>query len=112
MAALSVAAMAKFLVTYHGAGAPRNDEERQQAMAAFMAWVSQVGTALVDPGAPLGGSAVVSSEGVAGGVADGPAGGYSILEADDLAAAAELLRDHPYVGRGGALQVSEAVSPA
>ncbi|WP_158293978.1 YciI family protein [Kribbella sp. VKM Ac-2568] len=104
--------MAKFLVTYHGAGAPRNAEEQEQAMAAFIAWVNQVGSALVDPGAPLGSSAVVSSEGVADGVADGPAGGYSILEADDLAAAAELLRDHPFVGRGGALQVSQAISPA
>jgi hypothetical protein len=65
-------------------------------------------------GFPLvdGGSAVVSREGVTDGVADGPAGGYSILEADDLAAAAELLRDHPFVGRGGELQVSQAVAPA
>jgi len=104
--------MTKFLVTYHGSGAPRNEAEKQQAMAAFMAWVNQVGSALVDPGAPLGSSAVVSSEGVADGVAEGPAGGYSILEADDLAAAAELLRGHPFVGRGGALQVSQAISPA
>ena len=81
-------------------------------MAAFMAWVDQVGSALLDAGAPLSGFAVVSSEGVADGVAEGPAGGYSILEADDLTAAAELLRDHPFVGRGGELQVSQAVSLA
>lgn len=81
-------------------------------MAAFMAWVNQVGSALVDPGAPLGGSAVVSSEGVAHGVAVGPAAGYSIVEADDLTAAAELLRKHPFIGRGGALQVSQTISPA
>ncbi|WP_460625859.1 YciI family protein [Intrasporangium mesophilum] len=103
--------MAKFLVTYHGAGAPRTEEEGRQAMAAFMTWVEQVGSALVDPGAPLGGSAVVSSAGVADGVAEGPAGGYSVIEAEDLAAATALLRDHPFVGRGGALRVSEAVSP-
>jgi hypothetical protein len=104
--------MTKFLVTYHGTGAPRNEEEQRQAMAAFKAWVDQVGSALVDPGAPLGGSAVVSSEGVTDGVAEGPAGGYSVLEAVDLNAAADLLRDHPFVGRGGTLQVSQAVSPA
>jgi hypothetical protein len=34
-----VIAMPKFLVTYHGAGAP-SPEEAQQAMAAFMAWAS------------------------------------------------------------------------
>lgn len=81
-------------------------------MAAFMAWVNQVGSALTDPGAPLGGTAVVSSDGAADGVAAGPAAGYSIIEADDLAAAVDLVRDHPFVGRGGSLQVSEAVSPA
>ena len=104
--------MTKFLVTYHGAGAPETPEQQQQAMAAFMSWVERVGPALVDPGAPLGASAVVSRKGVAEGVAEGPAGGYSIVEAADLAAAAELLRDHPFVGRGGSLQVSQAVSPA
>ena len=31
--------MPKFLVTYHGAGAPA-PEEAQEAMAAFMAWAS------------------------------------------------------------------------
>jgi hypothetical protein len=103
--------MAKFLVTYHGAGAPQSEEEGRQAMAAFMTWADEVGSALVDPGAPLGGSAVVSSAGAANGVAEGPASGYSVIEAEDLAAAAALLRDHPFVGRGGALQVSETASP-
>lgn len=104
--------MTKFLVTYHGAGAPSTAAEKEQAMSAFMAWVKDVGEALVDPGAPLGPSTVVSAEGVAEGTATGPAGGYSILEADDLAAAAELVRNHPFVGRGGSLQVSEALTPA
>ena len=80
-------------------------------MKAFMGWVERAGSALVDPGAPLGGSAVVSSQGITDGVAEGPAGGYSIVEADDLSAAAELVRDHPFVGRGGSLQVSQAMSP-
>jgi hypothetical protein len=103
--------MAKFLVTYHGSGAPTADEQ-QQAMAAFMAWAQRTGPALVDPGAPLGPSAVVSEAGVTDGVAEGPAGGYSILEAADLAAAADLLRGHPFVDRGGVLQVSQAMTPS
>lgn len=103
--------MTKFLVTYHGAGAPSSEAEKEQAMTAFMAWVNDVGGALVDPGAPLGRSAVVSTAGVEDGHATGPAAGYSILETDDLTAAAELLRNHPFVGRGGSLQVSEAIGP-
>jgi len=103
--------MTKFLVTYHGAGAPDSPEAAQEAMAAFMAWAQKTGSALVDPGAPLGPAKVVSGGAVADGAADGPFGGYSIVEADDLDAAVALVRDHPFVGRGGSLQVSTAALP-
>ena len=88
-------AMSKFLVTYHGAGAPSTEAEKHQAMSAFMAWVKDVGDALVDPGAPLGPSAVVSTAGVVASSESGAASGYSILEADNLAAATELVRVIP-----------------
>lgn len=102
--------MAKFLVTYHGSGAPA-PEEAQQAMAAFMAWVSSAGEALIDPGAPLGPAKTVSASSVSDGPAAGPANGYSILEAADLDSAAELVRTHPFLSRGGSLQVSTAALP-
>ncbi len=44
------------------------------------------------------------------GPAQGPANGYSILDAADLDSAVDLVRAHPYVERGGSLQVSEAVA--
>ena len=102
--------MPKFLVTYHGMGEPA-PEQAQQAMAAFMAWASSVGGALVDPGAPLGPAKTVSSGSVSDGPADGPMGGYSVVEAADLDSAVELVKDHPFVGRGGSLQVSTAALP-
>ena len=104
-------AMARFLVTYHGGGAPQGDAEKQQAMADFMAWAQRVGPSLVDPGAPLGSSQLVSPGAVSDGPADGPAAGYSIVEAENLSTAVALVRNHPFVGRGGSLLVSEAVSP-
>jgi hypothetical protein len=103
--------MARFLVTYHGAGMPEGDEARQQAMAAFGQWVAKTGKALVDPGAPLGPSKTVSQGSVVNGPAPGPPGGYSLLEADNLDAAIALVQDHPFVGRGGSLQVSAAITP-
>ncbi len=103
--------MPRFLVTYHGGGMPESEEEHQQAMAAFGAWVGATGKALVDPGAPLGPSRTVSAGSVTDGRASEPFNGYSILEAADLDAAVGLVRSHPYVERGGSLQVSEAVTP-
>jgi hypothetical protein len=103
--------MPRFLVTYHGGGMPESEEGRQQAMAAFGAWIGSTGKALVDPGAPLGPAKTVSSGSVADGAAPGPFNGYSILDAADLDSAVDLVRSHPYVERGGSLQVSEAVTP-
>jgi hypothetical protein len=103
--------MTKFLVTYHGGGMPEGDEARQQAMQAFGEWVARTGRALVDPGAPLGPSKVVSKDVVTDGQASGPSGGYSVVEADSIEAAVALVRDHPFVARGGQLQVSESVAP-
>lgn len=103
--------MARFLVTYHGAGMPAGAEEQQQAAAAFGAWVASVGSALVDPGAPLGRTTTVSGGGEAEGPAAGPASGYSILEAASMEEAVELVRAHPFVARGGSLQLGEAVAP-
>jgi hypothetical protein len=103
--------MPSFLITYHGGGMPEGEEARQQAMVAFGAWVAEVGDALTDPGAPLGPAMTVSADGVRPGDADGRAGGYSVLRADDMESAVALVRDHPFVTRGGSLQVTEAVAP-
>jgi hypothetical protein len=103
--------MTRFLVTYHGGGMPEDDEGRRQAMEAFGQWVSKAGKALVDPGAPLGPAKTVRQGSVEEGAAPGPSGGYSILEADNIDAAVKLVEDHPFISRGGALQVTATVSP-
>jgi len=102
--------MARFLVTYHGAGAPEPGHV-QEAMAEFMTWASSVGAALADPGAPLGPAKTVNVGSVSDGFAEGPANGYSILEAPDLDSAVNLVKGHPFISRGGTLQVSTASLP-
>lgn len=37
-------------------------------------------------------------------------GGYSIIEAPNTDAAVQILRSHPYVGRGGTLQLHEVMA--
>ena len=103
--------MTRYLVSYLGGGMPDTEEGRQQAMAAFGSWVGKVGDALSDPGAPLGPAMTVSGGGVRPGAADGPLGGYSVLRADDMDSAVALVRDHPFVTRGGSLTVHEGVAP-
>ena len=46
--------MPTYLITYHGGpGMPTDPAAGQQMLAAFQAWVGEVGDAMRDPGAPL-----------------------------------------------------------
>ena len=97
--------MPRFLVTYHGSNMPHDPEAMAKARDAFMQWAGKTGAALVDPGAPIGATQTVSSHGPQDGLADGPFNGWSVIEAADEKAAATLLADHPFIGRGGVLQI-------
>lgn len=98
--------MTRFLVTYHGSGMPEDPEMMEQAKAAFLSWVSTTGDALVDPGAPLRMVKQVASATPTDRV---EIGGYSIIEAASVDAAVSMLQTHPYVARGGTLQVNEVL---
>ena len=95
--------MKKFLVLYRSTGAPMDarssitPEQRKAEMVKWTAWGTSVGTALVDWGAPLGESAVLR-----GSAGPSFASGFSIVQADSLEAAKELVEDHPHFGSSGA----------
>jgi len=99
--------MPRFLITYHGSNMPHDAESMAKARDAFMHWAGKTGPALVDPGAPIASARTVSSTGTKDGLANEPFNGWSVIEAADLNAAAKLLADHPFIGRGGILQISE-----
>jgi hypothetical protein len=104
--------MATFLITYHGGGGmPESAEARDKMMAAFQAWAAGVGDAMIDPGSPLGPRKTVTRDGVSDTAADATLGGYSLISADSLDDAVKAVTGHPFVGRGGTLQVSQAVTP-
>jgi hypothetical protein len=69
--------------------------------------LESAGTAVIDPGAPV----ATVSQVAAGEPADEVSvNGYSIIEAADSDAAIALLQTHPFVGRGGTLQLSEFIA--
>ena len=98
--------MTRYLITYHGSGMPTDPALMEEAKAAFVKWVGEAGDAVVDPGAPVHMATQVSS-----GNPTSPAeiGGYSIIQAESPDAAAAVLQRHPYVARGGTLQVNQII---
>jgi hypothetical protein len=104
--------MPRFLITYHGGvEMPSSPEAREQLMSAFMTWAGSVGDDMVDLGSPLGASKVVTSGGERDGKATEPVSGFTIISTENLESAVGLVRNHPFLSRGGTLQVSEEVAP-
>lgn len=104
--------MAKFVVIYTGgSGMAADPAEQQKIMGEWGAWYGQMGSAIVDGGAPFAASKNIVA---AGKVADGPLGdtpatGYTVIEAESLEAAAKLCAEHPHIAHGGQVQVFQTI---
>jgi hypothetical protein len=103
--------MTNYVFAYHGGtGAPETPEAQEQVMAEWGAWFGTLGPALVDGGAPFGAAATVRSD---GSTTDGGAaglGGYSVVGASSLPAAADLAKGCPILRTGGSVDVYETVA--
>jgi hypothetical protein len=105
--------MAEYLYLYRGGQRGATPEESEQIMQKWMSWFKDLTASgnLKDGGQPLEAEGkVVSNHG--GTVTDGPfaeakdlIGGYTLVEADSLARAAELAKGCPILHRGGRVEV-------
>jgi hypothetical protein len=87
--------MAKFIYLYRGPATDVTPEQGVERMAAFTAWMEKIGPALIDAGSPFGASASVRDDGT--GATAGDLIGYTIVEADDLAAAKAFTDGLPFL---------------
>ena len=105
--------MSEFTYLYRGRDASASPEERQQHLQKWVAWMKELGAKghLKDPGHPLegGGKVVTGNRKI---VTDGPyaeakdvVGGFTLIEARDLAEAAELSKGCPILEVGGSVEV-------
>jgi hypothetical protein len=105
--------MSEFTFLFRGRKNFDSPDEAQKNMEQWMAWFKELGAAghLKDPGHPLEarGKVVRGSQKL---VTDGPyaeakdvVGGYIVVEARDLAHAAELSKGCPILGVGGSVEI-------
>ncbi|HEY7831182.1 MAG TPA: YciI family protein [Solirubrobacteraceae bacterium] len=99
--------MANYVLAYKGGSMAATEAEREAAMAAWGSWFGTLGQAVVDAGNPFGASTSVGANGSSG--SQGNLTGYSVLAADDLAAAAELAKGCPVLANGGSVEVYETI---
>jgi hypothetical protein len=107
--------MTKYLILYHAPttpadAAPPTQAEMDAAMGQWNAWAGRVGDRMVDFGTPLAGGVRVTRDGTS--ASSREVAGYSIIEADDLPAAQELIESHPHLMMPGAaeIEIHEAVA--
>ena len=101
--------MAKFVLAYRGGSAPESEAEQEEVMQAWMGWFGRLGAAVVDGGNPFGPSMTRTGDGEPTEGAPSELTGYSILEAADLKAAAEMAGGCPILSGGGSVDVYEAM---
>lgn len=107
--------MKKFVVIYYASAAAtkqmegKGPEEMKKGMEPWMAWAEKCGDRLVDMGTPLGNGKNVTSSGSSG--SDRNVVGYSILQAEGMEKAVEMLKNHPHLGwaAGCELEVYESL---
>jgi hypothetical protein len=103
--------MANYVFAYSGGNGMAEDEtERNAQLAKWGQWFGELGSAVVDGGAPTGTAKTV---GPGGSVSDGGSRaltGYSIVSADSLDSAVDLAKGCPVLEGGGAVDVYEAIS--
>ena len=93
--------MKKFIVLYHAAEeaakkmTSATPEEMKAGMAPWMEWAKRCGSNLVDFGTPLGNGKKVTKAGTS--PSNKEVIGYSILQANSMDEAVEMLKGHPHL---------------
>lgn len=104
--------MSQFLYLYRGGQRERTPEQSEQLMQKWLAWMKELTTSgnLKDPGQPLEEEGKVVRDRST--ITDGPfaeakdlVGGFTLVEAETLARAAELARGCPIFEVGGSVEV-------
>lgn len=101
--------MPQFVFAYHGGKKPESPEASAALMAKWTAWLNGLGTAVINPGNPVGKSKTVSAESVVDNGGPNPLSGFSVVEAKDIAGAIEMAKSCPHLELG-TIEVAEMMS--
>jgi len=99
--------MGTYVLLYNGGSQPATEEEGKAVMDAWMAWFGGLGDIVVDPGNPFGPSATVNPDGSVSDAGVSGQTGYTVIRADDLAAAVEVAKGCPHLAAIGSVEVYE-----
>ncbi|MEM7525193.1 MAG: YciI family protein [Pseudomonadota bacterium] len=101
--------MPRYAFIYRGGDTFETPEDGAAYMEKWRAWAASLGAAYVIPGMPFRATATVDGAGVSAGPRDPRLSGFSVVEADDIAAAQAMAQRCPHVAIGGDIVVAEGM---
>ena len=101
--------MPNYIMTYFGGEEPASPEAGKQHFAKYQQWLGSLGAAVVSPMNPFRNTVTVNPDGSTDPGSKTQNTGYTVLSADSLEAATEMVRYCPFLEIGGTLEVSELV---
>tara|TARA_R110002096_G_scaffold6587_5_gene30139 strand:+ start:993 stop:1313 length:321 start_codon:yes stop_codon:yes gene_type:complete len=102
--------MPNFIIVYHGGKTSMSPEEGQKLMASWRAWMAGMGSAVVNPGWPVGASRTINSDrSITENGGPNPISGVTVIAADSLEAATELVKPCPHLDIGGSIELAPAL---
>lgn len=100
--------MPNFIFAYHGGTTPSSPDEIERIMGEWSKWFEGMGSAVVEPGNPVGKSTTVFQDRTEDNGGANPLSGYSVVKADTAEQAVEMAKGCPMVRDGsGTVEVAE-----
>jgi len=102
--------MPRYLLAYHGGHVDESQEGRERVMKEFGEWFAELGPRLIDPGNPIARAVTVDGGTVSDRGGSNPVSGYTVIDADDMEAAIELVKRGPIVHGGRTVEIAETTT--
>ncbi len=101
--------MAKYIVFYFNGNQPQSPEAAKAHFERYRRWLNQLGEAVVSPMNPVKNTHTILPDGKTEQGSRHKLSGYTILEADSIEQAVDIVRTCPFLEIGGVLEVAELI---
>ena len=102
--------MAQYIIAYIGGQQPSTPEEGKAQMEKWKTWISDLGSAVVNPGTPLKDIRIMAADGSVSEGSGNDMHGFTVVEADSIEDALAMAQKCPYLEIGGRLEIAEMMN--
>ncbi|MBT8199399.1 MAG: hypothetical protein KJO36_02665 [Acidimicrobiia bacterium] len=101
--------MANYVLAYAGGSIPETEADQARVMEAWNNWYGELGSAIVDGGAPFGQAKTIDGNGAVSEAGAERLTGYTVISADSIDSAVTHAKGCPIFDDGGMVSVYETV---